>query len=34
MLQNGIAPSAEDITHCQTKRLWRIVGVFEQTVDN
>ena len=28
------APSAEDTTHCQTKRLRRIVGVFEQTIDN
>ena len=34
LLQNGTAPSAEDITHCQTKRLCRIVGIFEQIVDN
>ena len=29
-----LAPSAKDITHCQTKRLRRIVGVFEQIIDN
>ena len=28
------SPSAEDITHYQTKRLRRIVGDFEQTIDH